>query len=218
MGSGSASFITSVRYHLGQMTPAYGRRNTAHSSRAETWSHSLCYRCAAQYQQDVCVCIQWTQNSPLRCLVPYLRVPTCKVEQAGKSSSWKLQLEIVEGEYGAAAMEDWRGSPGITQTTLLLPSPDQIYLYTCNASNRNVSELSWKSFPMEIPLCPLTVCLGLCCPFPNVQVSFLQFRHITFYPSGTQRIGSSVWSLLYIWSPTWCLLWDFSRCSFPASL
>lgn len=100
-----------------------------------------------------------------------------------RSSGWKLQLEIEKRECGAGAMQD----SGFSRHNTVHPCCCQARIkYACNTCNRCVSGLSWGSFSMEIPLCPVTVCLGLCCPFTSVilQISFLQFRHIHFIRHG----------------------------------
>ena len=108
----------SVRCHLGQTTPGLLRlwscpdlweKKHAHDSCRDLEPQPRLQTRQSQCQQRTCVSIPGTQGSPPRPLVPWLHVPTCEVEQAGRSSVWKIQLEIAEEEYGAAVMENQGG-------------------------------------------------------------------------------------------------------------
>lgn len=219
MWSGRVCSVTPIRLSPGikdsnsavdvAMAWLMGRETRAWFTCWDLATHLGC-RCTSHSSSNACVSIQRTQDGT-PCFLTL-----CPHAQGGASSpggqvaenySWKLPRRRISD------LEPWRAEENL-QEKHRPPCCCQTWIkYACNASNRCVSELSWKPFPLEIPLCPLTVHLGLCCPLPNVmlQVSFLQFRQITFYSLKIQWISSSVCSLEYIWSLTWCVPLVFFR-------
>lgn len=218
MWPGRACSVTPGRCHLGQRIPTLlwmgscpgsQEREPVHGSPAETWKHTL----ATGACLTVPAAHVWaSRGRRMGSLVPWLCVPMYKVEQAAREVKW---LKTTAGNCQEEELQIWShgGLRRISKDNTDHPAaakpgsnmPVMLPTDVCLSSPGNSS--LWRAHSVL-----LRYKWGFVA-YPNVmlQVSFSQFRHITYYSLKIQWISSSVCSLEYIWSLTWCLPLVFFR-------